>query len=37
MDLVLTKPIRYRQLAEIFSAGGWLDAYRARRDAESLL
>ena len=37
MDMVLTKPIRYRQLAEIFSPGGWLEAYRARRDAESLL
>ena len=37
MDMVLTKPIRYRQLAEIFSPGGWLEAYRARRDAESSL
>ena len=26
MDLVLTKPIRYRQLAEIFADGGWLAA-----------
>ncbi len=33
MDMVITKPIRYRQLAELFATGGWLSSRGYRPEA----
>ena len=34
MDMVLTKPVRYRQLVDIFAEGGWLSTCRYPPGAE---